>query len=128
MIGILGMRRMLVASVVVVGSLLAGGCSHHVRGSSADFAVPGCERAWTIIDVNKGLPALRTLISNDCAQLYQSGWRLPINANKGGVDNPELCGPAWAELEKAELLEQVEFTVTHNCPVFYRHGWIVPPR
>lgn len=113
-------------TLLLTGALLSG-CAGP-GGSRADFAIPGCERAWNQVDAAGGLPALRTVIRNDCQQLYAQGWRLPINANRQGSTAPAQCDPAWQQLHDAGQMDNVQFLVTHNCPVFYRHGWIVPPR
>jgi len=53
--------------------------------------------------------------------MHRKNWRLPTN---GGVSNPKVCAPAWNTLSKARQLGNVKFMVTHNCPVFYRKGWV----
>jgi hypothetical protein len=93
----------------------------------ADYAIPGCEDAWNSIDKAKKLKDLQALIVTDCSILYRMGWRLPIDKNKGGTDNPDVCGKAWHSLETADQLEHVKFMVLHNCPVFYRKAWVIPP-
>jgi len=102
-------------------------CSLVSKGSRSDFAVPGCERAWEDINSANALSSLEILIINDCSNLYENEWRLPMNDNKGGAILPSVCNPAWEYLKRKGQLENVEFLVKHNCPVFYRHGWIVPP-
>ena len=112
-------------SLVVMSLLMLQACA---SGSRSDFAIPGCEEVWNKIDAARGLDSLRVLIINDCANLYQAGWRLPINHNKGGNTKLKACEPAWNKLEQSGQLDNVKFLVTHNCPEFYRHGWILPPR
>jgi len=107
--------------------LLTQSCALFSSGSRADYAIPGCERAWESIAKAKGLSDLKTLVINDCAVLYKEGWRLPIKNNKGGTDNAGVCNPAWNNLESKKQLDNVRFMITHNCPVFYRHGWVIPP-
>lgn len=113
--------------VLIISFLLLQACATST-GSRADFAIPDCENAWNKIAQAHGLESLHILIGNDCANLYQQGWRLPINQNRGGTVDPQRCDPAWNSLKQAAQLENVKFMVTHNCPVFYRHGWIIPPR
>ena len=57
--------------------------------------------------------ALAVLIRNDCAVLHRKGWRLG-----GGNARQDVCTPAWNALVKAGQVTNVEFMVTHNCPVF----------
>jgi hypothetical protein len=107
--------------------LVTQSCTTLSSGSRADYAIPGCERAWDSIARANGLKELKTLVVNDCSIMYQKGWRLPINKNKGGVNNPELCDSAWNNLDANKQLDNTKFMITHNCPVFYRHDWVIPP-
>ncbi|MEJ2633517.1 MAG: hypothetical protein P8011_16230 [Acidihalobacter sp.] len=94
-------------------------------GSQKDFAIPGCEKAWNEIAMTDDLYDLRTLIKNNCSNLYREGWRLPVT---GGNDIPDACGSAWTNLKRDNQLRNVKFMVTHNCPVFYRKGWTIPSK
>ena len=102
-------------------------CAMFSSGSRADYAIPGCEKAWESIVDAKGLKDLKVLVINDCSVLYKEGWRLPINKNKGGQNKPEICIPSWNNLKNKKQLDSVRFMITHNCPVFYRHRWVIPP-
>lgn len=125
--GSIPMRRRLGFAALLCTTAALSGCLGHT-GARADFAIPGCEQAWNRVDGAQALPALRTIVRNDCQQLYAAGWRLPMGGSSGGTVLPDQCNPAWQQLNDAGQLDNVAFLVTHNCPVFYRHGWILPPR
>ena len=107
--------------------LVTQSCAVFSSGTRADYAIPGCETAWDSIAKAKVIKDLKALVVNDCSVMYQKGWRLPINQNKGGINNPELCEPAWSNLEVNKQLDNTKFIITHNCPVLYRHEWVIPP-
>ena len=102
-------------------------CSVFSSGSREDFSIPGCEIAWVSVDKAKTLNDLKTLVVNNCSEIYEQGWRLTDKRFKREVINPELCKESWSKLEDAKQLDKVKFMVLHNCPVFYRRGWIVSP-
>jgi hypothetical protein len=93
----------------------------------ADFALPGCEDAYNRIYQASQLANLQTLVTTDCAIMYNQGWRLPVGTNTGGTSNPTVCAPAWNGLVNAGKIEDAKFIVTHNCPVLYRKGWVSCP-
>ena len=102
-------------------SCLSAGFVSIVVGSSAvaQYAIPGCEKAWNAISAVGQLDALGVLIENDCAVLYRKGWRL----GRGAVSKDQ-CAPAWNALFNSGQENNLKFMVTHNCPVFYRKGWV----
>ena len=96
--------------------------------SRDDFAIPGCEEAWLSVNKAKVFDDLKTVIVNNCSELYQQGWRLNDKRFKREVVGAEQCKQSWTQLQDARQLDSVKFMVMHNCPVFYRYGWITPPR
>ena len=110
-----------------ISILMLQSCSVLSSGSREDFAIPGCEKAWVSIYKTKVLNDLKTLVVNNCSEMYQQGWRLTDKRFKRKVINADQCKQSWSQLEAAKQLNNVKFLVTHNCPVFYRHGWIIPP-
>lgn len=114
--------------ILISTMLVTQSCALFSKGSRSDFAIPGCEKAWTDITKAGVQKDLETLVVNDCSVMYQQGWRLPINNNTGGATMPKVCGPAWNGLQSKQQLDNVKFMITHNCPVFYRHKWIIPPK
>lgn len=118
-------KKQRILLLVGLSMLVLQSCTTTSAGSRNDFAVPGCKKAWNEIAMQNTLGELKTLVKNDCAILYQRGWRLPIT---GGNKLPDVCVPAWNILKKDGQLGNVKFLVTHNCPVFYRKAWIVPPK
>ncbi|MEJ2141842.1 MAG: hypothetical protein P8Y24_05725 [Gammaproteobacteria bacterium] len=108
-------------------ALVLQSCSTFTQGSRADFAIPGCEKAWVSVADTKGLTDLKTLVVHNCPELYEQGWRLNDKRFKRDIVKPQACSQSFKSLAKTKQLDNVKFMVTHNCPVFYRHGWIIPP-
>lgn len=110
-----------------ISILMLQSCGVLSEGSRDDFSIPGCEIAWVSIDKSKTLNDLKTLVVNNCSEVYDKGWRLTDKRFKREVINAEQCKQSWSKLTTASQLGNAKFMVTHNCPIFYRQGWIVPP-
>lgn len=110
-----------------ISILMLQSCGVLSEGSRDDFSIPGCEIAWVSIDKAKTLNDLKTLVVNNCSEVYDKGWRLTDKRFKREVINAEQCKQSWDKLAALSQLDNAKFMVTHNCPVFYRQGWIVPP-
>ena len=83
--------------------------------------LPGCRDAYNTLGRAGQLGNAKTLVSTNCAILYNRGWLLPQN---GGISNRSVCVPAWNNTVQSSTINSAKFLVTHNCPVMYRQGWL----